>query len=265
MLIVVDAITRLSIVPRLTLALLIFAPTVFAWTQREPLLNPGYEFWTGGPWVFSEIASHAALGRIHHRTNANAARQTIPLHLDDGTTGKLSVTAGPCDGEECDPDDCGCMLPDSYWIDAVDSVGHRIAHLHLWAAYGVFDVVPVDLIDGPGDELVIVRTPAHSAPPHPPDLKIWKIKSRRPTNLVAGGEQEWFAGRLDSGDGAIFCTDWRSRLFVNPDAPKPRPISLHVDLAAAPGCQLNPNGGAQLKQINHERVLQYQAGTYHLH
>ena len=243
---------------------LIVASTTFAGTQREPLVDRRYEFWTGGPWVFSEIAPGAALDRIHHSMNGNAARQTMSLHLDDGTIGTLSVTAGPCNGQECGPDDCGCLSPDSYWIDAVDSAGHRVAHLHLWAAYGVFDVVPVDLIDGPGDELVIVRTPAHSAPPHPPDLKIWKIRSRRPTDLVAGGEQEWFAGRFDSGDGAVFCTNWRSRLFVDPDAAKPKPISLRVDFASAPGCQLNPNGAAQLKRSNHERVLRYQAGTYHL-
>jgi hypothetical protein len=157
------------------------------------------------------------------------------------------------------------MQPDSYWIDAFNSKGQRKAHLHLWAAYGVFDVVPVDLIDGPGDELVIVRTPAHSSPPHPPDLKIWKIQSSRPRDLVVpSGQEKRFAGRLDSGDQAVFCANWRSLLFVNPDAPKPKPISLRVDLAAAPGGQLNSNGAAQWKRLNRELVLRYKAETYQL-
>jgi len=55
------------------------------------------------------------------------------------------------------------------------------------------------------------------------------------------------------------------QLFVDPDAPKPTPISLHVDFSSVPGCQLNPNGAAQLKRLQRERVLRYQAGTYHLH
>lgn len=37
--------------------------------------------------------------------------------------------------------------------------------MHLWAAYGMFDIVPVNLVDGPGDELVIVRVPLHESPP----------------------------------------------------------------------------------------------------
>jgi hypothetical protein len=44
-------------------------------------------------------------------------------------------------------------------------------------AYGKFQIVPVDLVDGVGDELVVVRVPNHSSPPIRCDMKIWKLSA----------------------------------------------------------------------------------------
>ena len=47
-----------------------------------------------------------------------------------------------------------------------------------------FDLVPIDLVDGSGDELVIVRIPGHASPPLGIELRIWKLGATFPVDLV---------------------------------------------------------------------------------
>jgi hypothetical protein len=142
-----------------------------------------------------------------------------------------------------------------------------VTHRHLWAAYGVFDVVPVDLIDGPGDELVIVRIPNRGSPPHAPELQIWNLGSATRADLVEHVD-DWFAGRFDTTEGAIPCARWRTRLFVKPNDLKPRPIALHADLAAEDwppsGCHLTKKGASTVAVVRAPRVLSFERGKYRM-
>jgi hypothetical protein len=74
-----------------------------------------------------------------HNTMGALTNRPLPIRLDDGTTGTVRVESRPCTAaDDCEPFDCGCPLPyESYWIDVDDSVGRTVAHLHLWAVYGV--------------------------------------------------------------------------------------------------------------------------------
>jgi hypothetical protein len=101
----------------------------------------------------------------------------LSVRLDDGTRGTLSVVQKECaTGEDCSPYDCGCTgVNESYWIEVHRANGQLFTRKHLWAAYSNFQIAAVDLIDGPGDELLIARIPAHASPPTGWDLKIWRM------------------------------------------------------------------------------------------
>ena len=75
----------------------------------------------------------------------------MPIRLDDGSLGTRRVETRPCGaGEDCGPYDCGCPVEhDSYWIEITGADGRVVSRMHLWAAYGAFQVVPVDIVDGP--------------------------------------------------------------------------------------------------------------------
>ena len=227
-------------------------------------------FWKGS-WIYSSGTQRAAIAGLHHTMGA-ASVDAMPIRLDDGSTGTLRVTAGPCTTiDECGPSDCGCFAVDSFWIDVTDSRGHRAAHLHLWAAYGNFDVIPVDLVDGPGDELVIVRMHQRAAPPPGPDLKLWKVGATKPTDLIQRkGDDELFflGGRLLTVEGAVPCAQWRTRLTVNLDAPKPRPLARRAEFAASDwpdaGCHLSREGAEEMAALKRHQLLRFEKGGYGL-
>jgi hypothetical protein len=184
------------------------------------------------------------------------------------------VSQEPCtDVERCGGprDDCGCFDSDSYWINVRGSRGQTVARLHLWAAYGIFDVVPVDLIGGPGDELVIVRSPAHSSPPIGLNLKIWKIKAATPvdiTPLDQSGKELWVANYIETMEGAIPCARWRTRLHIDPAAAKPRTIALRADFGAydwpPTGCHVNDEGAKRTGTLRRTQRLRFENGRYRL-
>ena len=103
-------------------------------------------FWEG-PWVFTSRKADEPVLRWHNDDlRRRTAKQPIPFHLEDGTIGTLRVYAAPClKTADCGSprDDCGCFDGESYWIDVLHSSGRVVAHLHLWAAYGVFDLCPL--------------------------------------------------------------------------------------------------------------------------
>src|SRR5205814_1635360 len=137
-------------------------------------------------------------------------------------TGTLRVESEPCGS-------AGSCLPESFRIDVEDEAGRTVAHLPLSAAYGVFDLVPIDLVDGPGDELVIVRIPGHASPPLGIELRIWKLGATVPVDLV---EPLRVAGYLDTIERAVPCVRWQVHLLLDPLAAKPRRISLVGEFAA---------------------------------
>ena len=261
---------------RLALAVIVNAVNVSAQTpanQRDAPVPSGFAilddaFWQG-PWVFRQRGTQRAEWPRLHVSMGAASGGPVPIRLDDGSTGTLRVDSRPCGASDnCEPFDCGCPLDDeSFWIEVANAAGQRVARLHLWAAYGTFDIVPIDLVDGAGDELVIVRIPAHSAPPIGPDLKIWKPG---PTAPIVLAEPLRVAGYLTTaGGGAIPCARWRVRLLVDPAAAKPRAIQLQADLAAsvdssdpASICRLDREGTDAATALKRGELLRLQGARY---
>ena len=224
-------------------------------------LPPGFvsleqSFWDG-PWAFAaggptQVPLPALDNSTFQPTNG-----PIPVRLDDGSGGALRVEMRACaPSEDCEPFDCGCPLEreDSYWIDVVDGRGRAVARMHLWAAYGKFQIVPIDLIDGPGDELLIVRVPGHSAPPAGYDLKIWKIGRTKPVEI---GGSERVAKLFDSNP--IGCARWRTFLSIDPAEAKPRSIALRTEFGSTPCCRIEteePN----LAGMRRGQVLRFDSG-----
>ncbi len=115
-------------------------------------LPPGFvsldqSFWDG-PWAFAAGGpTRAPLPALDNST-FQPTNGPIPVRLDDGSDGALRVESRACaPSEDCTPYDCGCPLEraDSYWIEVADGRGRAVSRMHLWAAYGRFQIVPIDL------------------------------------------------------------------------------------------------------------------------
>ena len=223
-------------------------------------LPPGFvsldqSFWDG-PWAFAAGGPTQAPLPALDNSAFQPANGPIPVRLDDGSDGALRVEMRACaPSEDCEPFDCGCPLEreDSYWIDVADGRGRAVARMHLWAAYGIFQIVPIDLIDGPGDELLIVRVPAHSSPPAGYDLKIWKIGRTKPVEI--GGSER--VAKL-FGSNPIGCARWRTLLSIDRTEAKPRSIALRTRFGSTPCCRIEteePN----LAGMRRGQVLRFDA------
>jgi hypothetical protein len=143
-----------------------------------------------------------------------------------------------------------------------------VARLPLSAAYGVFDLVPVDLVDGPGDELVIVQIPTHASPPIGIDLRIWKLGATVSVDLV---EPLRVAGYLETIERAVPCARWRVHLLLDPLAAKPRRISLVGEFAAEVDpsqpmwiCHLSRRGAKGAAALRRGENLRFSDGRYRL-
>ena len=110
---------------------------------------------------------------------------------------------------------------DSYWLDVTDRNRRIVARVHLWAAYGAVMVAAVDLVDGPGDELVILRSPNRGSPPVGLDLKISTIDPGRPKLLFQSRERV-------SAHLWPLCAGFRTTISVDLDTPKPLDLTLRT-------------------------------------
>ena len=138
--------------------------------------------------------------------------------------------------------------------------------MHLWAAYGKFQIIAVDLVDGPGDELVVVRVPAHASPPIGHDLKIWKLGPTAPVELT-----EPIKVADIFGTELIGCARWRTHLFVNLGEVKPRTVAFRSEFAAtvvgydtAAVCRLFPQDIDRVRNMQRGQVLRVENGKYRL-
>ena len=178
-----------------------------------------------GPWVFrAGGGTDTALPWVGLRSG----RRSLPIHLDDGRGATVHIEEGECKpGQTCASDDC-CSISlapsDSLWLVADDSSGRSLFREHFWAPYQDVEVVPVDLVDGPGDEVMIVRTWAHASPAVGFALEIWKVGGSRPVEL---------SGRVIVGAWlTTWRTNWRADLVVDPTQPKPRAIGVRRTFGA---------------------------------
>ena len=185
------------------------------------------------PWALTRTRSGTRALRVFDH-GWNKSPSPLPVELDDGTRGTVSVVQRECSkGEDCSPYDCGCTgLNESYWIEVHRGDGRLVARKHLWAAYSNFQLVAVDLIDGPGDELLIARIPAHASPPTGWDLKIWRMAPQ----MSDVGDMPYLIRPLPTATAS--CAWWRAILTVDSVAPKPRPVSVRTEFASAACCKI---------------------------
>lgn len=206
------------------------------------------------PWVHAAGPPHKPLPSMHFDGHTLSGSNTVKL--DDGRSGTLKVDARPCaPPEPCAAQDCGCFAHDSFWISVLDPTGRVVASRHLWAAYGFFDTVAVDLIDGPGDELFVIRSPGRGAPPIGRDLKILSVSSERQILLSDGAEPVWLAQNI--GSTPVACARWRSRLEVDLTESKPRVLTLITNVGAAPCCRVFDEEQRSLPIVRARRVLRF--------
>ena len=211
--------------------------------------NLSIDYWSR-PWAFSVTRSRTRpLAYINNRFSD--ASGSLSVVLDDGRRGKLTVEARPCDPDrDCDRlADCGCFAEDSYWLDVADRQRRVVARVHLWAAYGVFMVAAVDLVDGPGDELVILRVPNRGSPPVGLDMKISTVHQEEPELLFDS----------DSKVAGLFwptCAGFRTTVSVDLESPKPRDLTLQTEFGAMADCDVSVER-SQLDDLKRIRVLSF--------
>jgi hypothetical protein len=206
-----------------------------------------------GPWVFSRRGPNPVpFPAIAHRSMDQLTDGRIPIRLDDGTKGTLRTESRECaPGEDCAPYDCGCTggEVESVWIEVRNAADDLVSRMHLWASYGNYQIVPVDLIDGPGDELMIFRIPNHASPPIGFDMKIWKLGGAKPTALQSF---EHVAGHLPTFP--FSCATWRTFMTVDLTKAKPRSIGLMTESSASADCRCYKESDNEIAQLNDIRL-----------
>jgi hypothetical protein len=214
------------------------------------------------PWVYeAQGPERRALTALHTIQVRQQRVGPIPIRLDDGSLGTMTAEAGSCGPQDAcigPRDDCGCFDDDSYWIYIADSTGRRIKRLHFWAAYGRFQIVPVDIIGGPGDELFIFRVPAHASPQVGYDIKIWLIDQSAPRDLANG---EHVAGHIPARKYATSCVLWKTTFSVDLAGAKPRALQLGIDVGTSPGCPASETVDIAIDKLQPKEELRFNSTT----
>lgn len=150
----------------------------------------------------------------------------MAIRLDDGSQGTLTAQQKACKpGEACSPFDCGCFEVDSYWIHVKDAGGRKVANLQFWAPYGLFQILPVDLVDGPGQELLIFTLFQRGSGVRDEVMQIWKL-GKKPVPL---------ADLIHVSGTYSYCVPWRDKVYVSTSM-KPCKLIIRRDVAADPCC-----------------------------
>ena len=211
-----------------------------------------------GPWAFRVSAGmESPLPWAGERPHVNGVRpksERTTIHFDDGRVGFLRVEVGQCKpGEACAPADWGSFSPsdDSQWLVATDTSGRVVFREHFWAPYGLVEVVPVDLVDRPGDEVLVIRTWAHASPSVGFALTIWEVGGVRPIDL---SPRVLVAARIDFSE-----TNWRADLTVDLTQRKPRTIGIRRTFGAL-GCQpVSSDDRAEVNRLGRTATLIFDA------
>jgi hypothetical protein len=223
------------------------------------------------PWIIDAAApSDTGLRMLvseHSVVSGDVFVKPVEIRLDDGSLGRLSVEPGVCrNAAECLPEDCGCPgVGESFFVEVSTSDGRSIARWHLWAAYGVLQIVPVDLADGPGDEFVVIRIPAHASPPIGYDMKIWKLNGATVSELATDISVEKSLGSFP-----FACARWRDAVVVDSRSSKPRTIELRPTIAMTECCHvlsvreytdIEPEDLKSIDAAHRLRTLRYDPAT----
>jgi hypothetical protein len=199
----------------------------------------------------------AAFGYYGYRVrypDAPALFGDARFRFDDGHVGSFRVEEGSCAPlYECA---MAAFSTDNLWIYVLDAGGAPVARVFVVAPYGVLDVLALDLVDGPEDELLMIMKAGHSSPPAGDDIAIFKLTGMSATALV---ENYRIAGTLSSMP--IACARWRSRLFIDSSQPKPRSLIIRTELLMPPECRTEPSDVAEVRRRDGE-TLTYVGGHY---
>jgi hypothetical protein len=212
-----------------------------------------------GPWVFQTVAGkQSPLPWVGERPADRSVRpksEMARIQFDDGRTGGLRVEAGECKpSEACAPADWSSYSPpeDSQWLIATDTTGRVVFREHFWAPYGLVEVLPVDLIDGPGDEVLVIRTWAHSSPSVGFALVVWKVGAGRAIDLSAKVlVGAWIGGR----------SNWRADLTVDLTQQKPRTIELRRTFGLFQCEPVTSEDRAEMNRLGREERLVFDPRT----
>jgi hypothetical protein len=218
----------------------------------------------GKPWLYMlDGDTTSAVPALHNSPAQQVPRRSLPIRLDDGTLGTARIKWHPCpiDHNDAPP----CEKWETYWIVVTDSHSRTVSTVEFYAAYGAFDVVPVDLVDGPGDELVVVRIPAHSSPPIGYDLMIWQLEKKR--SIVLLTEPIQVAGLIGSvGTSAISCGSWKNPVVIDSAEAKPRSLTLKPEFSVGqavhgePACRIQSD--PSFATLSRGHTLRFLNGKY---
>ena len=213
-----------------------------------------------GPWVFQTAhGKQSPLPWAGEHAADRGVRPTsavVRIRFDDGQTGFLRVEAGGCKpGEACAPTDWSSYSPpsDSHWLVATDASGRVVFREHFWAPYGLVDAVPIDLVDGPGDEVLIIRTWAHASPSVGFALLVWKVGGARPIDLSARVIVGAWLRAVQSS--------WRADLMIDLTQPKPRTIELRRTFGVFQCEQPTSGDRAEMNRLGRKARLVFDPST----
>ena len=227
--------------------------------DASALVNMHRNFWES-PWVWSESQSGVSPLPAIDGQFGQLTTPSLPFHFDDGSVGHVAVETRACTSSDgCAPGDCG--MRDSVLIQVLDSSGRRVATWLRCAAYGAFSLVPVDLIEGSGDELIFVYRHGRSSPPHGLDLAMWSVRSNQPERI---SDTIRVADYLSTACGAVACVRWQTRLVLDQRARGPRMITLRAAFESVNGRMENVDrpGRREAAALRAAPSLVYRDGRY---
>jgi hypothetical protein len=208
----------------------------------DPEFNP-----YAPPWVFA-----ADRTTTHPLALLKTAGESMAVALDDGTGGTVRAESDPCTKDQAD-----CYFPDDRLALVIsDGAGKVIARGTFTTGYGSFAATPVDLVGGPGDELVIV-TGGRGSPPSGLFMDIWQVGTGTFMPLLHGMKIE---GNVPSR--SINCVRWRYDVVVGTTSLKPRPLLLKGRIGYRGPCSTDAEGAAELGAVLRGQTVRFSGGTY---
>ena len=208
------------------LFLLLVTTAVLTSQSRIP---PGFKavddlaaFWDP-PWVYYQSGVENAIPVPTLRLRGLSERKptgywSVPVRFDDGTTGTFRVAPYSSLPKDIDHARIQVRSPSDRVVSETD----------WYAAYGQLSITPIDLLGGPGDELIIVEIKTHASPPTGHSMAVWTISTPTPTLI----SQPLDVANLFASE-QIGCARWKSVALVDMTTPKPRSLLLQPHFAAS--------------------------------
>ena len=154
----------------------------------------------------------------------------LPIHLDDGTKATAQV-------ESTVEGDGGYLLSDSFQLHVTYAGGEKQFKAEFLACYHAFQLAAVDLVGGPGDEILLVSQQERGWPAFSPLLQIYAIAD---SGLIDLGEVELGASITACG------AQWEEHVHIQPG---PKPLRLWLIRS------INLLGCAEEPEVGYERAI----------